>query len=113
MHGLALYNYKKTTMGRDCGEAPMEPPIRLCLVRSPVPKHRGFTDKNYCVSVTVVFIPEGLPVCVTLSLTVIAHAMCSNSILCKSLMTVESLGAIDFIASQWDLNICTVSTLRC
>ncbi|KAJ7331456.1 E1-E2 ATPase-domain-containing protein [Mycena albidolilacea] len=84
------------------------------------------TDKNYCVSVAVAFIPglpqshrlfdeyvltflaiEGLPVCVTLSLTIIAHAMRSNSILCKSLMTIESLGAIDFIASQWDLNVCT------
>jgi hypothetical protein len=28
---------------RDRGEAPMEPPIRLRLVRSSAPKHRGFT----------------------------------------------------------------------
>ncbi|KAJ6544406.1 hypothetical protein B0H19DRAFT_300887 [Mycena capillaripes] len=53
-----------------------------------------------CVSVAVAFIPEGLPVCVTLSLTVIAGAMRSNSILCKSLATVESLGAVNFIASD-------------
>ncbi|KAJ7366054.1 hypothetical protein DFH08DRAFT_162880 [Mycena albidolilacea] len=53
-----------------------------------------------CVSVAVAFIPEGLPVCVTLSLTVIARAMRSNSILCKSLTTVESLGAVNFIASD-------------
>ncbi|KAJ7499921.1 hypothetical protein FB451DRAFT_1015261, partial [Mycena latifolia] len=53
-----------------------------------------------CVSVAVAFIPEGLPVCVTLSLTVIARAMRSNAILCKSLATVESLGAVDFIASD-------------
>ncbi|KAJ7039338.1 hypothetical protein C8F04DRAFT_1220121 [Mycena alexandri] len=53
-----------------------------------------------CVSVAVAFIPEGLPVCVTLSLTVIARAMRSNSILCKSLATVESLGAVNFIASD-------------
>ncbi|KAF7333008.1 Calcium ATPase [Mycena venus] len=70
-----------------------------------------------CVSVAVAFIPwsvrlisltstlkpahiEGLPVCVTLSLTVIARAMRSNSILCKSLSTVESLGAVNFIASD-------------
>ncbi|KAJ7983238.1 hypothetical protein DFH06DRAFT_1266674 [Mycena polygramma] len=53
-----------------------------------------------CVSVAVAFIPEGLPVCVTLSLTVIAGAMRSNSILCKSLSTVESLGSVNFIASD-------------
>ncbi|KAJ7085621.1 hypothetical protein C8R43DRAFT_1244958 [Mycena crocata] len=53
-----------------------------------------------CVSVAVAFIPEGLPVCVTLSLTVIAGAMRSNSILCKSLATVESLGSVSFIASD-------------
>ncbi|KAF7300959.1 Calcium ATPase [Mycena indigotica] len=53
-----------------------------------------------CVSVAVAFIPEGLPVCVTLSLTVIAGAMRSSSILCKSLATVESLGSVNFIASD-------------
>ncbi|KAF7291797.1 Calcium ATPase [Mycena chlorophos] len=53
-----------------------------------------------CVSVAVAFIPEGLPVCVTLSLTVIAGAMRSSSILCKSLSTVESLGSVNFIASD-------------
>ncbi|CAK5279696.1 unnamed protein product [Mycena citricolor] len=53
-----------------------------------------------CVSVAVAFIPEGLPVCVTLSLTVIAGRMRANSILCKSLSTVESLGSVDFIASD-------------
>jgi len=53
-----------------------------------------------CVSVAVAFIPEGLPVCVTLSLTVIAGAMRKSNILCKSLSTVESLGAVSVIASD-------------
>ncbi|KAJ7211563.1 hypothetical protein GGX14DRAFT_534540 [Mycena pura] len=53
-----------------------------------------------CVSVAIAFIPDGLPVCVTLSLTVIASAMRSSSILCKSLSTVESLGSVNFIASD-------------
>ncbi|KAG7443354.1 uncharacterized protein BT62DRAFT_921869 [Guyanagaster necrorhizus] len=52
------------------------------------------------VSVAVAFIPEGLPVCVTLSLTVMARAMRKANILCKSLSTVESLGCVDFIASD-------------
>jgi sodium/potassium-transporting ATPase subunit alpha len=53
-----------------------------------------------CVSVAVAFIPEGLPVCVTLSLTVIAGAMRKSNILCKSLSTVESLGAVSIICSD-------------
>jgi len=53
-----------------------------------------------CVSVAVAFIPEGLPVCVTLSLTVIAAAMRKSSVLCKSLSTVESLGAVNVICSD-------------
>jgi hypothetical protein len=46
--GLALFNDKKTTMGRDRGEAPMEPPVRLRLARSSAPKHRGFTVVSRC-----------------------------------------------------------------
>ncbi|TFK59554.1 calcium ATPase [Pluteus cervinus] len=53
-----------------------------------------------CVSVMVAFIPEGLPICVTLSLTVIAHGMYRANVLCKSLSTVESLGAVNIIASD-------------
>ncbi|KAK7001680.1 calcium ATPase [Favolaschia claudopus] len=68
------------------------------------PQHPGFISVPGLlidvVSVAVAFIPEGLPVCVTLSLTVIAGAMRSNSILCKSLATVESLGAVNLIASD-------------
>ncbi|KAK7054487.1 hypothetical protein VNI00_003685 [Paramarasmius palmivorus] len=52
------------------------------------------------VSVAVAFIPEGLPVCVTLSLTVVARAMKRANIICKSLSTVESLGAVNFICSD-------------
>ncbi|KAF7984332.1 hypothetical protein HWV62_15333 [Athelia sp. TMB] len=66
--------------------------------------HPGFINVPIllvdCVSVAVAFIPEGLPVCVTLSLTVIAGAMRKSNILCKSLATVESLGAVSVIASD-------------
>ncbi|GAA5838707.1 hypothetical protein JCM9279_003834 [Rhodotorula babjevae] len=53
-----------------------------------------------CVSVAVAFIPEGLPFCVTMSLTVIANKMRQKGILCKSLTTVESLGAVSVLASD-------------
>ncbi|KAJ7583582.1 hypothetical protein C8J56DRAFT_213171 [Mycena floridula] len=52
------------------------------------------------VSVAVAFIPEGLPICVTLSLTVIARAMRRANVLCKSLSTVETLGAVNILASD-------------
>ena len=52
------------------------------------------------MSVLIAVIPEGLPVSVTLSLTVIAKAMGKNKVLCKSLATVETLGAVNIICSD-------------
>jgi sodium/potassium-transporting ATPase subunit alpha len=53
-----------------------------------------------CVSVAVAFIPEGLPIAVTASLTIVANVMKKNSILCKSLKTVETLGSVSVICSD-------------
>ncbi|KAI5362254.1 Putative P-type ATPase, HAD superfamily, P-type ATPase, transmembrane domain superfamily [Septoria linicola] len=53
-----------------------------------------------CVSVAVAFIPEGLPIAVTASLTITANIMRQNKILCKSLKTVETLGAVNVICSD-------------
>ena len=52
------------------------------------------------MSVLIAVIPEGLPVSVTLSLTVIAKAMGKNKVLCKSLTTVETLGAVNILCSD-------------
>lgn len=46
------------------------------------------------------FIPEGLPIAVTASLTITANIMKKNKILCKSLKTVETLGAVNVICSD-------------
>lgn len=68
------------------------------------PKHKGFiTPANLVidiVSVMVAFIPEGLPVCVTLSLAVIATTLSRNKVLCKTLMTVETLGSVSVLCSD-------------
>ncbi|KAK4222517.1 hypothetical protein QBC38DRAFT_80396 [Podospora fimiseda] len=53
-----------------------------------------------CVSVAVAFIPEGLPVALTASLTISANQMSKNKILCKSLKTVETLGSVSVICSD-------------
>ncbi|KAL1647738.1 hypothetical protein SLS58_002539 [Diplodia intermedia] len=53
-----------------------------------------------CVSVAVAFIPEGLPIAVTASLTIVANIMRKNAILCKSLKTVETLGSVSVICSD-------------
>ncbi|KAF3760352.1 calcium ATPase [Cryphonectria parasitica EP155] len=53
-----------------------------------------------CVSVAVAFIPEGLPVALTASLTISANMMRKNKILCKSLKTVETLGSVSVICSD-------------
>lgn len=52
------------------------------------------------VSVAVAFVPEGLPIALTASLTITAGLMKKNSILCKSLTTVETLGAVSVICSD-------------
>lgn len=53
-----------------------------------------------CVSVGIAFIPEGLPVALTMSLTIVANIMKKNKILCKTLATVETLGAVSVICSD-------------
>lgn len=52
------------------------------------------------VTVAVAFIPEGLPIALTASLTITANIMKSNDVLCKSLKTVETLGAVSVICSD-------------
>nr|XP_031860422.1 uncharacterized protein CI109_004032 [Kwoniella shandongensis]KAA5527494.1 hypothetical protein CI109_004032 [Kwoniella shandongensis] len=66
--------------------------------------HKGFINVPTLiidvVSVCVAFIPEGLPACVTISLAVIAHTLAKNKVLCKSLMTVETLGSVNVLCSD-------------
>lgn len=68
-----------------------------------------------CVSAAVAFIPEGLPIALTSSLTIVANIMRKNKILCKSLKTVETLGAVSVICSDktgtLTKNIMTVTDL--
>lgn len=52
------------------------------------------------MTVAVAFIPEGLPIALTASLTITANIMKSNQVLCKSLKTVETLGAVSVICSD-------------
>lgn len=53
-----------------------------------------------CVSVAVAFIPEGLPIAITASLTITASILRKNKVLAKSLKTVETLGAVNVICSD-------------
>ncbi|ORY33508.1 hypothetical protein BCR39DRAFT_520515 [Naematelia encephala] len=66
--------------------------------------HPGFITNSGLVidvvSVMVAFIPEGLPACVTISLAVIAGTLSKNKVLCKTLMTVETLGSVNVLCSD-------------
>ncbi|CAO1623254.1 unnamed protein product [Sympodiomycopsis kandeliae] len=68
------------------------------------PKHPDFMSVSAMVvnvvSVFVAFIPEGLPIAVTLSLTAIAAKMRKSRVLAKSLSVVETLGAVNVICSD-------------
>jgi sodium/potassium-transporting ATPase subunit alpha len=46
------------------------------------------------------FVPQGLPVCVALSLTVIARRMAKRNVLVKNLATIETLGCISVLCSD-------------
>ncbi|KAF9166587.1 hypothetical protein BGX21_000259 [Mortierella sp. AD011] len=48
----------------------------------------------------VAFIPEGMPVCVSLTLLMIARRMRANNVLPKALTTVETLGCVNVICSD-------------
>ncbi|CEJ02702.1 hypothetical protein RMCBS344292_16699 [Rhizopus microsporus] len=52
------------------------------------------------ISVLVAFVPEGMPVAVTLCLTIIARRMQKNNIVCKVLTTVETLGSVNVLCSD-------------
>ena len=52
------------------------------------------------ISVMIAFIPEGLPVCVTLSLLMIAKKMAKSKVLVKNLATIETLSCVNVIASD-------------
>ncbi|KAF8837886.1 calcium ATPase [Paxillus ammoniavirescens] len=46
------------------------------------------------------FVPQGLPVCVALSLTVIARRMAKRQVLVKNLATIETLGCMSVLCSD-------------
>ncbi|KAJ1947780.1 hypothetical protein GGF37_000157 [Kickxella alabastrina] len=50
--------------------------------------------------VIVAFVPEGLPICLTLTLTLIAKRMQNQNVLVKNLTTVETLGSVNVICSD-------------
>lgn len=52
------------------------------------------------VSVMVAFIPEGLPVAITMSLAKVAHTLGKKKVLCKSLSIVETLGSVNVLCSD-------------
>ncbi|KAI8069352.1 hypothetical protein BC940DRAFT_236845 [Gongronella butleri] len=52
------------------------------------------------ISVIVAFVPEGMPVAVTLCLTLIARRMQKANVLCKVLTTVETLGCVNVLCSD-------------
>ncbi|EGV65432.1 magnesium-transporting ATPase (P-type) [Yamadazyma tenuis] len=52
------------------------------------------------VSVMVSFIPEGLPIAMTVCLLVAAKGMRDHGILCKSLSVIETLGSVNVLCSD-------------
>ncbi|KAG6824356.1 hypothetical protein H0H93_002138, partial [Arthromyces matolae] len=55
---------------------------------------------NNVMGCVVAFIPEGMPIAVTLTLSLVARRMKSISVLPKSLATVETLGCVTIVCSD-------------
>ncbi|KAF8929919.1 hypothetical protein EDD21DRAFT_379425 [Dissophora ornata] len=68
------------------------------------PDHPNFMSVAYLLvtlmGCVIAFIPEGVPVCVSLTLLMIARRMRENDILPKALSTVETLGCVNVICSD-------------
>ena len=66
--------------------------------------HAGYIDLSglmvNTIAVLVSFIPEGLPVCITLSLLIIAKRMAKQGVLVKNLGIVETLSCVNVLASD-------------
>ena len=66
--------------------------------------HPGFITVvgllDNCMGCVVAFIPEGMPVAVTLTLSLVAKRMKSQNVFPKSLSTVETLGCITVLCSD-------------
>jgi sodium/potassium-transporting ATPase subunit alpha len=67
--------------------------------------HEGFMNTATmianAISVIVAFVPEGLPLALSVGLTIIARRLCSACfVLVKQLSTVETLGSVSLIASD-------------
>ena len=70
-------------------------------LRTSYPKYLDLSSMLVSViSVMIAFIPEGLPVCVTLSLLLIARRMAKYKVLVKELSTIETLSCVNVIASD-------------
>ncbi|KAK3366369.1 hypothetical protein B0H63DRAFT_536275 [Podospora didyma] len=74
--------------------------VRFTNISSDAKFDRSILTVADCVSVVVAFISESLPVALTASLTISANMMRKNKVLCKSLKTVETLGAVSVICSD-------------
>ncbi|KAJ3068629.1 hypothetical protein HDU98_008222, partial [Podochytrium sp. JEL0797] len=54
---------------------------------------------NVC-GIIVAFVPEGLPICMSVALTLIARRMAKQFVLVKNLTTIETLGAVSIICTD-------------
>eukprot|EP00953_Heterococcus_sp_UTEX-ZZ885_P038804 19906-Heterococcus_DN1.PRE.1 len=63
--------------------------------------HQHTYNSANAIGVIVAFIPEGLPLALTMGLTLIARRLCyDHAVLVKRMGTVETLGSISLLASD-------------
>ncbi|KAJ3167541.1 hypothetical protein HDU87_001490 [Geranomyces variabilis] len=66
--------------------------------------HNGFFSLSVAIINSIgcltAFVPQGLPICVALSLTIVARRMAARRVLVKNLSTIETLGCMSVLCSD-------------
>jgi sodium/potassium-transporting ATPase subunit alpha len=66
--------------------------------------HKGFITwpgiVGICLGVMIAYLPEGVPLCVVVTLFIVAKRMSRKNVLVKDLTIIETLGSINMIASD-------------
>ncbi|ORY48318.1 calcium ATPase [Rhizoclosmatium globosum] len=73
---------------------------KFYLMKQPNPQYTLIGMLNNICGIIVAFVPEGLPICVSVALTLIARRMAKQMVLVKNLTTIETLGSVSVICTD-------------
>ncbi|KAJ3023051.1 UNVERIFIED_CONTAM: hypothetical protein HDU68_008814 [Siphonaria sp. JEL0065] len=73
---------------------------KFVLMKQPNPQYDLIGMLVNVCGIIVAFVPEGLPICMSVALTLIARRMAKQFVLVKNLTTIETLGSVSIICTD-------------